>query len=327
MSRTYDANGHTTRIARSGGAEKRLSYDVAERLTQVQSETGTPIGAYAYDSFGRRLKRTTASETIYFLHGEEGLLAEFDASGNPIATYGWEPQGMWGTSPVWKKEGSITYFYSNDHLGTPQLLTDASGQIVWKGRAEAFGKTTVDAASTVTNNLRFPGQYFDAETGMHYNYFTDYEPTGGRHVQSDPIGLRGGMNGYVYVLDDPLRLLDAHGLHPAAGAWALTVLGKCLLGCATAVAGKCAMCCWGVCEGDPKVIPSCGRKCEPGPCTFFKSCASGCIGALLTPTPPAGVIGALAGLAAEILMEELFGFDPCKHFGWTDPLKPNASAL
>ncbi|KAB2838884.1 MAG: hypothetical protein F9K47_17100, partial [Burkholderiales bacterium] len=213
VSREYDANGHTRRIAANGGAEKRLSYDVAERLTQVESETGTPIGTYAYDPFGRRLKKTTASETIYFQHGEEGLLAEYDASGNSLTTYGWEPQGMWGTNPVWKKEASNTYFYSNDHLGTPQVLTDSSGQIVWKGRAEAFGKTTVDAASTVTNNLRFPGQYFDAETGMHYNYFRDYEPTIGRYVQSDPIGLRGGENPYRYAGANAIARIDAHGLY------------------------------------------------------------------------------------------------------------------
>ncbi|KAB2840699.1 MAG: RHS repeat protein, partial [Burkholderiales bacterium] len=211
VSRTYDANGHTTRIAESA-AEKRLSYDVAERLTQVQSESGTPIGAYAYDPFGRRLKKTTASETIYFHHGEEGLLAEFDATGNSLTTYGWEPQGMWGTSPVWKKEGSNTYFYSTDHLGTPQVLTDSSGQVVWKGRAEAFGKTTVDATSTVTNNLRFPGQYFDAETGMHYNYFRDYEPSIGRYVESDPIGLRGGANTYVYGNGNAATRVDVLGL-------------------------------------------------------------------------------------------------------------------
>jgi RHS repeat-associated protein len=212
VTREYDANGHTRRIAASGGAEKRLSYDVAERLTAVTDGQDTPIGSYAYDPFGRRLKKTTATETIYFHHGEEGLLAEYDASGNPIATYGWEPQGMWGTSPVWKKEGSNTYFYSNDHLGTPQMMTDSSGQVVWKGRAEAFGKTTVDATSTVTNNLRFPGQYFDAETGMHYNYFRDYEPTIGRYVQSDPIGLRGGINRFAYAFLAPLTRLDRFGL-------------------------------------------------------------------------------------------------------------------
>ncbi|KAB2841326.1 MAG: hypothetical protein F9K47_11590 [Burkholderiales bacterium] len=217
VSREYDANGHTRRIAESGGAEKRLSYDVAERLTQVESETGTPIGSYAYDPFGRRLKKTTAAETIYFLHGEEGLLAEYDATGNPMATYGWEPQGMWGTSPVWKKEGSNTYFYANDHLGTPQLLTDASGQIVWKGRAEAFGKTTVDAASTVTNNLRFPGQYFDAETGMHYNYFRDYESTIGRYVQSDPFGTESEHNTYDYAGARPVLDIDESGENYTTG--------------------------------------------------------------------------------------------------------------
>ena len=211
VSREYDANGHTRSIGQ-GALQKRLAYDVAERLVSVESDTGTPIGRYEYDPFGRRQKKTTGTDTIYFQYSDQGLIAEFDATGNPQATYGWQPEGMWGTNPLWKKEGSNTYFYSNDHLGTPQLLTDTAGQVVWKAKAEAFGKTTVDASSSITNNLRFPGQYFDAETGWHYNYFRDYEPSIGRYVQSDPMGLEGGTNRFVYALGEPGRRSDPTGL-------------------------------------------------------------------------------------------------------------------
>ena len=66
--------------------------------------------------------------------------------------------------------------------------------------------------TTVTNNLRLPGQYFDAETYLHYNYFRDYDPSLGRYVESDPIGLRGGLNTYSYVMNNPLKNIDINGL-------------------------------------------------------------------------------------------------------------------
>lgn len=81
------------------------------------------------------------------------------------------------------------YFYAqNDHLGTPQQLVDQAGAIVWAQRAEAFGKTAV-VQEAVTNNLRFPGQYYDREMDTHYNYFRDYETGTGRYVQRDPYWL------------------------------------------------------------------------------------------------------------------------------------------
>src|SRR5262245_53865236 len=85
---------------------------------------------------------------------------------------------------------SISYVHT-DHLGTPQILTNESQDIVWAGEYEPFGTVNI-TTSTVTNNLRFPGQYFDAETGLSYNYFRDYAPELGRYFQSDPIGLAVG---------------------------------------------------------------------------------------------------------------------------------------
>jgi RHS repeat-associated protein len=104
-----------------------------------------------------------------------------------------------------------TYYYHNDHLGTPQVMTDGEQKVVWKASYDAFGLADI-GVDEVENDLRFPGQYFDSETGLHYNYFRDYDPSLGRYLQSDPIGLDGGLNTYAYVLGNPIRYIDPLGL-------------------------------------------------------------------------------------------------------------------
>ena len=103
------------------------------------------------------------------------------------------------------------YYMHTDHLDTPQVITDANQQIVWRTDQKPFGETTV-TIDTIDNPLRFPGQYFDSETGLHYNYFRDYDPTMGRYIESDPIGLEGGLNTYAYVGGNPLTRKDPLGL-------------------------------------------------------------------------------------------------------------------
>ena len=107
--------------------------------------------------------------------------------------------------------GSSYAMIHNDHLGTPQKMTDASGIVVWSADYKPFGEANV-TTSTITNNLRFPGQYFDAETGTHYNYFRDYDPAIGKYKQADPIGQRGGFNLYRYVKNNPINFIDILGL-------------------------------------------------------------------------------------------------------------------
>ena len=82
---------------------------------------------------------------------------------------------------------------------------------MWSATYDAFGKATVDSASTVTNNLRFPGQIFDPETGLHYNWQRYYDPKTGRYPTSDPIGLKGGVNFYTYTMNDPVNFIDPNG--------------------------------------------------------------------------------------------------------------------
>jgi RHS repeat-associated protein len=102
--------------------------------------------------------------------------------------------------------------YQNDHLGTPQKLTAVNGAVVWSAKYSSFGKAEVDDSSSITNNLRFPGQYYDQETGFHYNYRRYYDPMTGRYFTPDPIGLRGGINLFSYVLNNPINHKDYFGL-------------------------------------------------------------------------------------------------------------------
>ena len=93
------------------------------------------------------------------------------------------------------------------------MLTDKSGKIVWQGRAKAFGETT-EIVNLIANPLRFPGQYGDNETGLHYNYFRYYDPEVGRYITSDPIRLKAGLNTYIYVDARPHKKIDPNGLLP-----------------------------------------------------------------------------------------------------------------
>jgi RHS repeat-associated protein len=123
------------------------------------------------------------------------------------------------SSPVTVAVGGVApevYFVDADQINTPRQISNQAGQTVWKIDLEPFGANLPDenpvGQGAFTYNLRFPGQYFDRETGLHYNYYRDYDPQTGRYVQSDPIGLAGGINTYGYVDGNPISSVDPEGL-------------------------------------------------------------------------------------------------------------------
>ena len=230
---SYDANGHTVsktvtpeNPTNTDNANRQYGYNTAERLAQVKDGSNNEIASYSYDPLGRRIRKIASlgdqAGITTFIYASGGLIAEADQAGNITTTYGWMPNGTWGTAPLFKADvgiGSTTstsvyHYYHNDHLGTSQRLTNEAGMVTWEGRMEAFGKTTaiVLGSITTTNRLRFPGQYEDQETGTYYNYFRDYQPCSGRYTQSDPIGLLAGVNTYAYVGGDPVGRTDPSGL-------------------------------------------------------------------------------------------------------------------
>jgi len=162
---------------------------------------------YTYNGSGQRVKKNVNGVATVFHYSLSGqIIAESNSAGSSTAEYVYL-----NSQPLAKIEGSNVYYYHNDHLGTPQKLTDSTGTVVWSADYKPFGEATI-TVSTVTNNLRFPGQYYDAETGLNYNYFRDYNPSIGGYIESDPIGLWGGINLYRYVGNNPIYWTDPIGL-------------------------------------------------------------------------------------------------------------------
>jgi RHS repeat-associated protein len=178
----------------------------------VEGGSGAVIATHYYDPFGRRLWKEVDDIRTYFVYSDEGLVGEYDSSGSQFRSYGYKPGSNWTNDPLFLKVGSEYYFYQNDHLGTPQKLTAVNGAVVWLAKYSAFGEAIIDPASTATNNLRFAGQFFDAETKLHYNWFRYYDPNIGKYYQTDPLNILGQKNRYLYVANQPLKLIDPYGL-------------------------------------------------------------------------------------------------------------------
>jgi RHS repeat-associated protein len=127
--------------------------------------------------------------------------------------YIYEPGSYAPLARVDQSEGEEQklYYFHTDQIGTPLEMTDADGSIVWQATYKAWGSIEALAVNEVEQNLRFQGQYFDDETGLHYNTFRYYDPEVGRFITQDPIGLDGGVNIYQYALN-PTQWLDPLGL-------------------------------------------------------------------------------------------------------------------
>lgn len=169
-----------------------------------------------YDPFARRIRKTVTDTTgqgttTLYQYSDEGLIAESDAAGQIKVMYGWLPDNSFMTEPQTIAVNGQTYFYHNDHLGTPQTVTDAAGTVVWAADMGAFGGMNI-TTQTIVSNLRFPGQYYDQESGLSYNWHRYYDAVTGRYVEADPIGLEGGINRWGYVYDLPTNMVDSWGL-------------------------------------------------------------------------------------------------------------------
>lgn len=229
--------------------QKRIAYNAAGRPLAVY-EDNQLVATYRYNAQGERIAKTVYKKyslppgmqkvaltsndvkpvagnqgtTTYYLYDHQQLVAEANERGKITAHYvylGHRPIAkIEPTLGRDKKQQSVSaiYFIHSDHLGTPQLATDFQQNIIWRASVTPFGEATINAGKYATGkpftlNLRFPGQYYDEETGLHYNYQREYDPKTGRYLTSDPIGLSGGMNTYSYVGGDPISGIDPLGLY------------------------------------------------------------------------------------------------------------------
>ncbi|MGF6330044.1 RHS repeat-associated protein [Pseudomonas sp. BS3782 TE3695] len=214
----YDAHGNLIRERRGTGQKlvTEYRYDCQHRLIGVNLPGGS-IASYRYDAFGRRIAKTVDGHTTEFLWQGERLIAE--SADNRYRSYIYEP-GSFRPLAMLDGEGPLKaapFYYQLDHLGTPQELTDYSGEIMWSAKYRAYGNLAALDVAEIDNPLRFQGQYFDAETGLHYNRHRYYNPGTGRFLTPDPIKLAGGLNNYQYV-PNPTGWVDPLGLNGCPGA-------------------------------------------------------------------------------------------------------------
>ena len=183
-------------------------YDLGGRLMHFGSDS------FQMDGLGKRVAKVNLSTgNRYFTYDRAGhLLGEYNAQGLAIQ------ETLWlGDIPVGTISAStgLLYVYA-DHLNTPRTVTTQSNRVLWSWVSDPFGNgasitSNDDSGNPYQYNLRFPGQYYDAETGLHYNMARYYNPAIGRYTQSDPIGLGGGMNTYTYVGNNPIMIHDIVG--------------------------------------------------------------------------------------------------------------------
>ena len=230
---TYDEQGRLVSVSFAGslpgalgktaGPGKSQKGKSAQALDAVRSrlsqKAGGSVVEFRYNALGQRTHKISPLGTTTFLYGPDGqLLGEqlFSSQGAKLSGqyYIWlDSMPLGGISIQYGTDGSIAsstpFYLHSDHLNTPRLATNQTQQTVWQWQSDAFG--VGPASGSLTMNLRFPGQYFDQESGLHYNYFRDYDPETGRYVESDPIGLNGGLNTFGYVGGNPVSYVDPTG--------------------------------------------------------------------------------------------------------------------
>ena len=245
---TYDALGNLIYRQLPNGENQYYQYDLENQLVRAKIKKpagNTEIWTYAYDPFGRRLSKerqdklawtSTEPKRTHFVWDGSRLLQEYTYKGCYTYIYtdqdSYEPLAQIFDNA--KDETQYLAYFHNDQVGIPREMTDIHGNLLWYGEYTAWGRLKKDERvyKDAHQPFRLQNQYFDQETGLHYNLMRYYEPEAGRFVNQDPIGLLGGENLYSFapnanVWVDPLGLLffnPNHGdLFPATGGQKNTV--------------------------------------------------------------------------------------------------------
>ena len=215
----YDEHGN--RIAEES-PRRKVAYRYGPDNELVEAiEPGQRVTRFSYDALGRRVSKESTGDGDFvarteFLWNGDVLLAESTDKKDPLSTvYLYEPATFRPLAQAKRSANrggqSVVFHYHLDHLGTPQEMSDARGEVVWAADLKAWGQVRIKFVEKIQNPLRFQGQYCDEETGLHYNRFRYYSPGEGRFINQDPIGLNGGFNSYQYARN-PIAWIDPFGL-------------------------------------------------------------------------------------------------------------------
>ncbi|KRB02564.1 hypothetical protein ASD86_23940 [Lysobacter sp. Root690] len=212
--RTYDASGNSIQIGVNS-----FIYSDAGRSSELK-QGATLIQTYVYNGKGEQVRKYTAANDRHVVYSEFGQwLGEYDDNGNVIQQAIWMddlPVGLWAGNGAQQ----ALHYIEPDHLGTPRMVIDPVRNVAvwsWDLKGEAFGDSApnqdpdLDGIALVLD-MRLPGQRYDSLSRLSYNYYRDYESAGGRYIQSDPIGLRGGVSTYAYAISNPVLWVDPLGL-------------------------------------------------------------------------------------------------------------------
>jgi RHS repeat-associated protein len=205
---TYNARG---RMASVTGAPNNPNNNGNPNPNKGKNNNAQPqqpgqTTQYAINGLGQRIVKSGNQSTEYVFDGAGHLLGEYDDKGNVIEETVWL-----GDLPLATIDASGPHYINPDHLGAPHIITDNAQRVLWSWVHAPFGDTQPITSKNFSYNLRFPGQIFDAESGLNYNMMRDYNSALGRYVQSDPIGLFAGVNTYGYVGQNPVTRVDRNG--------------------------------------------------------------------------------------------------------------------
>jgi RHS repeat-associated protein len=204
---TWDDAGRLKTVSRAGQLRATYHYDHKHRRTRQVSTAAAPQGA---------------KTIVYHYDDRDRLMAETSDTGVPIRSYAWADENLISQVEYAPNATSTGYdiarilYFELDQLGTPRQARERVGTIVWRWESDGYGTTAANEdpdgnGQPTTVNLRFPGQYYDEESGLHYNWHRYYVPRLGRYLSSDPIGLAGGANLYSYALSNPVKYTDPTG--------------------------------------------------------------------------------------------------------------------